>query len=90
MQPDIKHLRVDLFTDADFTGLFATEDDQDPISVKTRTGLLLNFGGVPIFLSSKLQSEISLSSLEAEYIVLSQGMRELAFARNLVQEFGKQ
>ena len=73
---------------ADFNGLFAAEDDQNPIILKSRHGLLLNFGGVPIFWSSKLQSEISLSTLEAEYIALSQGIRELAFARNLVQELG--
>ena len=36
--------------------------------------------------SSKLQSEISSSTLEAEYIALSQGMRELVSARSLVLE----
>ena len=57
--------------------------------MKSRTSLLLNSGNVPIFWSSKLQSEITLSTLEAEYIALSQGMRELVFARNLVSELAK-
>ena len=39
---------------------------------------------MPIYYSSKLQLEIVLSTLEAEYIVLSQGMRELVPARSLV------
>ena len=39
--------------------------------------------------SSKLQSEIALSTLEAEYIALSQGMRELVSARRLVLELGE-
>ena len=52
-------------------------------------GILLNFGGVPVCWSSKLQSEISLSTLKAEYIALSQGMRELVSARRLVLELGE-
>ena len=72
----------------DFAGLFNTEDKLDPTSAKSRTGVLLNFGGVPVCWSSKLQSEISLSTLEAEYIALSQGMRELMSAKRLVLELG--
>ena len=41
---------------------------------------------VPIFWSSKLQIEIVLSALEAEYITLYQGMRKLVSARILVLE----
>ena len=61
----------------------------DPISVKSRTGILLNFGKVPIFWSSKLQLEIALSTLEAEYIALSQGMVELVFTRRLVVQLSE-
>ena len=57
--------------------------------MKSRTGILLNFAGVPVCWSSKLQSEIALSTLEAEYIALSQGMRELVSARRLVLELGE-
>ena len=70
-----KNLKLDLFADADFAGLFAAEDKHNPLGVKSWTGLLLNLGGISIFLSSKLQSEIALSTLEVEYIVLSQGIR---------------
>ena len=69
--------------------MFASEDKQDPISVKSRTGLLLNFGIVPIFWSSNIQSKIFLSTLEAKYIDLFQGMRELAFAQNVVTKLVK-
>ena len=88
MKPNKDNLRLDLFADADFAGLFASEDKHDPVSVKSRTGILLNFGDVPVCWSSKLQSEIALSTLEAEYIALSQGMRELVSARRLVIELG--
>ena len=71
MKPDNSKVQLDLYTDADFASLFISEDKDDPISVKSRTGMLLTFGDVPIFCSSKLQSEIVLSTLEAEYIALS-------------------
>ena len=42
------------YVDADFDRLYATEDKLDPISVKSRSGVLLTFGNVPILWSSKL------------------------------------
>ena len=54
MKPKKDNLKLDLFADADFAGLFASEDNHDPVSVKSRTGILLNFGGVPVCWSSKL------------------------------------
>ena len=71
MTPDRSNLKLDLFAIVDFAGLLSSENCMDPISVKSRTGILLNFGKVPIFWSSKLQSKIALSTLEAEYIDLS-------------------
>ena len=66
---------LDLFTLADFSGRFASEDKHDQVSVKSITRLLLNFRGDPIYWSSKLQLEIALSALEAKYISLSKGMQ---------------
>lgn len=86
LTPDSKTLRLDLYADVDFVRLFVAEDKHDLVGVKIRTGILLNFRGVPIYWSSKLQSEIALSTLEAEYIALSQGMRELVSARSLTLE----
>ena len=53
MKPNANNLKSDLFADANFVGLFTAEDNQDPISVNSRTIILLNFGRVPIFWSSK-------------------------------------
>ena len=47
------------------------------------------FGNVPIQWRSKLQIEIVCSTLEAEYILLSQGTRELVTVRRLVQELNE-
>ena len=51
--------------------------------------MLLTFGNVPILWSSKIQSEVTLSTLEAEYIALSQGMKDLISARRLMAELGE-
>ena len=79
-------LVVDCYVDADFAGLWGSEDDQDPISVKSRTGYVLELAGCPLSWTSKLQTEIALSTMESEYIALSQSMRELIPVRRLVSE----
>ena len=91
MKPSmIEDLQFKLYAEADFVGLFASKDKAYPISVKSKTGILLTLGDVPIFWNSKLQTEISLSTLEAEYIALSSGMRELVAGRGLLFELSKQ
>ena len=82
-------LCVDMFADDDFTGMHNTEDKQDYVSVKSRSGILLTFRNVPILWSSKLQTKIALSTLEAGYIALSQGMRDLVSTRRLLAELGE-
>ena len=49
IKPDKNKLQLNLYVDADFASIFTSEDRDDPISVKSRTGLLLTFGDVPIF-----------------------------------------
>ena len=39
---------VDCYVDADFAGLYQVENEQDPISVKSRSGHLITFMGSPI------------------------------------------
>jgi hypothetical protein len=80
-------LDLDLCVDADFAGLWNHEDDQDPVCVKSRTGhVIALLGGCPISWSSKLQTEIVLSTTEAKFIALSQAMRELIPTRRLLLE----
>jgi hypothetical protein len=85
IEPD-DNLQLNLYADADFAGLWNSESVDDPICVKSRTGYLLTLGNTPIQWSSKLQTEIALSTAEAEYIALSTGMRELLPLRALICE----
>ena len=81
-------LEVDCcYVDADFAGLWSVEDDEDPISVKSRSGHLILFMGCPFSWSSKLpQTQIALSTMESEYIPLSNAMRELIACREILKE----
>jgi hypothetical protein len=82
-EPD-KDLKFDCYVDADFAGLWHVEDDQDPVCVKSRTGLCLTLGGCPLLWVSKLQTEVALLTTEVEYIALSQSMRDLIPMRVLL------
>ena len=83
----IKHnYTIDCYVDADFAGLWNIEDEQNPLSVKSRTGFLISFMGCPLHWMSKLQTQIALSTMEAEYIALSQAMREVIGFRAILKE----
>jgi len=84
-----QHLSVNCYVDADFAGLWGSEHDQDPISVKSRTGYLITFMGCPLLWVSKLQTQIALSTMESEYIALSQSMRDLIAIREVLKEIHK-
>jgi hypothetical protein len=57
--------------------MFASENVQDPVSVKSRTGYVILYRGSPLLWVSKLQTQIAISTMEAKYLALSQSMRDL-------------
>ena len=79
---------LDCYVDADYCGWHDSEHEQDPVSVKSRTGFVLTLFGCPVIWSSKLQTDITLSSTAAEYVAFSMAMRELLPMRVLLQEIG--
>ena len=79
---------LEFYVDADIAGAYSKEYSDDPISVKSRTGYVIKYAGFPIEWASKLQTEISLSTTEAEYIALSQATRELIPMRLIILELG--
>jgi hypothetical protein len=56
------------------------------ISVKSHTGYVITFANCPILWSSKLQTEIALSTTEAEYIALSKSTWDLIPMHDLLLE----
>ena len=88
LEPDLTK-GLDCWCDADFAGLWGYEDDQDPVSVKSRTGFSLTLFNCPIIWSSKLQTDITLSSTAAEYVAFSMAMRELIPMRTLLLEISE-
>ncbi len=70
-------LNLDCYPDADFAGLWNHENANDPHCVRSRTGFVITFAACPIIWASKLQTEIALSTMEAEYIALSTACRDL-------------
>ncbi len=79
-------LDLNCYVDADFAGLHGRDPDRSPSSAKSRTGYIITRGGCPIFWKSHLQSEISLSTLKAEYSALSSAMRTLLPLRTMLLE----
>ncbi len=49
----------------------------DSSSARSRMGYIITYAGCPMHWTSKMQTEIALSTTEAEYIALSQSMREV-------------
>lgn len=75
---DTSHpLHLDCYPDADFAGTWKTEDPTDPHCVRSRTGYVITLAHCPVIWASKMQTEIALSTMEAEYIALSTACRDL-------------
>ena len=76
MKPDTSK-SLECFVDADFSGLYDPSIPNDVSTSKSRTGFVIRFAGCNILWRSVLQTTISLSSTEAEYVALSTALREV-------------
>jgi len=79
---------LDCWVDADFAGNWAKDcDPLDIDNVRSRSGYIVDYAGVPLVWHSKLQGEIALSTTEAEFYALSTSLRECIPLINLLKEF---
>jgi len=62
----------------------------DSNTARSQMGYLITYAGCPMHWISKMQTEIALSTMEAEYIALSQSMREVLPIMWLMEEAGQQ
>jgi histone deacetylase 1/2 len=81
---------LECFADASFGGDWhKLTAAHDRTTAKSRTGYVITYCGCPIVWASKLQTEIALSTTEAEYIALSTALREVIPMMDLIQEARK-
>lgn len=78
-----------VYADADFAGGYNKHQTDDPGTAKSRTAYHIMFNDCLIFSHSKLQTEIALSTTEAEYICLSQALRTVLVLMRLFKELAK-
>ena len=82
-------LGLECFVDADFAGGWLQADADNEENVMSRTGFVPIYAGCPIRWCSILKTEIALSTAEAEYIALSQALREVIPLMTLLEELGE-
>jgi len=87
-KPD-KKKGLECFVDADFAGGWNQNDPDDASNLMSRTGFVIKYANCPIYWSSKLQTEIALSTAEAEYIALSSALREVIPLMTLMKEINE-
>lgn len=86
--PD-KSKGIECYVDADFAGNWNSLDAENAANMLSRTGYVIFFMGCPLVWKSKLQTEIALSTTEAEYIALSQAMREIIPLMGILKELSR-
>jgi len=80
---------LECYVDADFAGGWNKADANNADAVMSRTGYVLMYAGCPLTWCSKLQTEVALSTTEAEYIALSQALREVIPLIQLLKEINE-
>jgi len=87
---DSKEDSFDCWVDASYTSEWSSSSAMnDPNTARSRMGYTICYAGCPMIWASKMQTEIALSSTEAEYIALSQSMREVLPIMWLLEEAQK-
>jgi len=79
-------VKLECYVDADFAGLWGSEDPNSANAVKSRTGYVIMIGGSPVLWASKMQTETAMSTMESEYVALSAAMKDLIPVRRLLNE----
>jgi hypothetical protein len=77
---------LEVYVDADFAGGWDPADPGNADNIYSRTGFVIQYTSCPKFWQSKLQTEIALSTADAEFIALSQALRETIPMMNLIKE----
>jgi hypothetical protein len=82
-------LKIDCHPDADFAGLWNRDNKQDPHCVRSLTGCVICLADCLVLWKSTLQTEIALSTMEAEYVALSTSWHDLFPFIDVTRELSK-
>ena len=83
------HLLYDGMTENNGLITFCDSDyGSDPDTRKSQSGMLVKLAGAAICWKSRKQDTVALSSTEAEYVSLSDSIRQLIWIRSLLGEIG--
>ena len=82
------NLLFEVFIDASFCGNWHHDNAMfnNPATAKSQTGFIIMYAGCPIFWKSCLQTLITLSITEAEFVVLSHAMHVIIPLMRIVNE----
>jgi len=77
-----------VWADADFCGCLWDKGTSvnNVMTSKSRAGYVITYANCPILWASKLQTEVALSTMEAEYVCLSQSLRDTNPLMRLMDE----
>jgi hypothetical protein len=78
------------YCDAQFASNWNKEfAETDPSTAKSRSGWMVFYAACPVIWASKLQSQVALSTTEAEYKAMSMALREVIPLMELIKEMGE-
>jgi hypothetical protein len=79
------------YCDADFSGLWNKAlVHVDPSTTKSQSRWIIFYAGCPVSWASKPQSQVELSTTKAEYIAISQALKDIIPIMGLLQEMREQ
>ena len=87
-KPD-KSKGLECYVGADFAGGWSQANADNADNILSRTGYIIMYANCPILWVSHLQTKIALSTAEAEYIALSQSLRDVIPLITLLKEINK-
>ena len=68
---------LELFVDTYFAGNWQNASEEHHMNCLSRTGYIIQYNGSNVIWKSQLQTKITLSTAEAEYVALSQALRSM-------------
>ena len=83
-----KKRRINSYPDTDFTRLYSHEKVTNPVCARSRTGFVISVVNCPFLWTSKLQTETTESTTEAEIIAIVYSCLELFPIMDIIQELG--